>query len=65
MKFDLLKNMTLAELYQKIVDLKKEALHVRILSSTSQETNLNRLRTIRRDVARLLTRIQQLKHSKK
>jgi len=63
MKFDLLKNMTLSELYQKAVDLKKEALNVRILSASSQPTNANRLREIRRDVARIKTRIQQLNQS--
>jgi large subunit ribosomal protein L29 len=63
MKFDLLKNMTLSELYQKAVDLKKEALNTRILFASSQPTNMNRLRQIRRDVARIKTRIEQLKIS--
>lgn len=63
MKFELLKNMTLSELYQKAVDLKKESLNIRILSASAQSTNKNRLRQIRRDVARIKTRINQLKKS--
>ncbi len=63
MKFDTLKNLTLSELYQNAVNLKKESLNIRILASTSQETNPNRLRQIRRDIAQIKTRIQQLKKS--
>lgn len=63
MKFDLFKSMTVSELYQKAVDLKKEAMNIRFLAASSQPTNMNRLRQIRRDVARIKTRIQQLKQS--
>lgn len=63
MKFEMLKSMTLSELYQKAVELKKEALNIRILFASSQPTDKNRLRQIRRDVARIKTRIQQLKTS--
>ena len=63
MKFEMLKNMTLSELYQKIADLKKEAFNIRVLAASSQATNPNQLKMLRRDVARIKTRIQQLKNS--
>jgi len=63
MKFDEMKNLTISELYQKAVDLKKEAMNIRILSASGQQTNMNRMRDIRRDVARIKTRINQLKKS--
>lgn len=63
MQFETLKNMTISELYQKIVDLKKEKLNINMLSVSGQSTNRNRLRSIRRDVARIMTRINQLRKS--
>lgn len=63
MKFDEIKNLTISELYQKAVDLKKEAMNIRILNASGQQTNMNRMRDIRRDVARIKTRINQLKKS--
>jgi len=63
MKFDQMKNLTISELYQKAVDLKKEAMNMRILNASGQQTNMNRMRDIRRDVARIKTRINQLKQS--
>lgn len=63
MKFDEMKNLTISELYQKAVDLKKEAMNIRILNASGQQTNMNRMRDIRRDVARIKTRINQLKKS--
>ncbi|MES2252800.1 MAG: 50S ribosomal protein L29 [Pseudomonadota bacterium] len=63
MKFDQMKNLTISELYQKAVDLKKEAMNMRILNASGQQTNMNRMRDIRKDVARIKTRINQLKQS--
>lgn len=63
MKFDEMKNLTISELYQKAVDLKKEAMNIRILNASGQQTNMNRMRAIRHDVARIKTRINQLKKS--
>jgi large subunit ribosomal protein L29 len=63
MKFDEMKNLTISELYQKTVDLKKEAMNMRILNASGQQTNMNRMRGIRKDVARIKTRINQLKQS--
>lgn len=63
MKFDTIKNLTISELYQNAVDLKKEAMNMRILNASGQQTNMNRLRVIRKDVARIKTRINQLKQS--
>jgi large subunit ribosomal protein L29 len=63
MKFDEMKNLTISELYQKAVDLKKEAMNMRILNASGQQTNMNRMRDIRKDVARIKTRINQLKQS--
>ncbi|MES2607201.1 MAG: 50S ribosomal protein L29 [Pseudomonadota bacterium] len=63
MKFDEMKNLTISELYQKAVDLKKEAMNMRILNASGQQANMNRMRDIRKDVARIKTRINQLKQS--
>ncbi|MDP3371854.1 MAG: 50S ribosomal protein L29 [Candidatus Paracaedibacteraceae bacterium] len=63
MKFDTIKNLTISELYQNAIDLKKEAMNMRILSASGQQTNMNRMRDIRKDVARIKTRINQLKKS--
>jgi len=63
MKFDEMKNLTISELYQKAVDLKKEAMNMRIINASGQQTNMNRMRDIRKDVARIKTRINQLKQS--
>ncbi len=63
MKFDKVKNLTISELYQKAVDLKKEAMNMRILNASGQPTNMNRMRDIRHDVARIKTRINQLRQS--
>ena len=63
MKFDEMKNLTISELNQKAVDLKKEAINMRILNASGQQTNMNRMRDIRKDVARIKTRIKQLKQS--
>ena len=58
-----MKNLTISELYQKAVDLKKEAMNMHILNASGQQTNMNRMRDIRKDVARIKTRINQLKQS--
>jgi len=63
MKFEMMKNLTISELYQKAVDLKKEAMNMRILNASGQPTNMNRMREIRRTVAQIKTRINQLKKS--
>lgn len=63
MSFDTFKNMTVSQLYQQAADLKKESLNIRILAASNQQTNTNRMRTIRRDVARIKTRIKQLSQS--
>lgn len=63
MKFDTIKNLTISELYQNAIDLKKEAMNMRILNASGQQTNMNRMRDIRKDVARIKTRINQLKKS--
>jgi len=63
MSFDTFKNMTVAQLYHQAADLKKESLNIRILAASDQPTNTNRMRNIRRDVARIKTRIKQLRES--
>ena len=63
MKFDELKNTTLSELYQKAADCKKEAMNLRIQNASGQGADLNRLRSLRRNVARIKMRIDQLKKS--
>ncbi len=63
MKFDEMKNLTVSELYQKAADLKKEAMNMRIQFAAGQPADMNRMRGIRRDVARIKMRINQLKKS--
>ncbi len=62
-KFEKIKVMTISELYQNAINLKKEALNLRIQNATGQALNMNRMRNIRRDIARIKTRINQLKKS--
>lgn len=61
MEFETLKDKSLSELYQLLEDRKKEQLNLRIQRGTSQEVKSHRIREVRRDIAKIMTRMAQLK----
>ena len=54
-----LRNKTPDELRTQLVELKKEAFNLRFQQATSQLENTARIRTVRRDVARVKTILNQ------
>lgn len=54
-----LRNKTLDELKDQLAQLKKEAFNLRFQQATSQLENTSRMRTVRRDVARVKTILNQ------
>ena len=61
MKFSELKDMTLVELSAKGRDLRHEMFNLRLQQASAQLEKSARLRVLRRDIARLETRISQLR----
>ncbi len=61
MKMSELKDMTLTELSAKGRDLRQEIFNLRLQQASSQLEKPARLRTLRRDIARLETRVSQLR----
>ena len=61
MKFSELKDMTLTELGAKSRDLRQEIFNLRLQQASSQLEKPARLRTLRRDIARIETRITAMK----
>ncbi len=57
-----LKDMTMVELTAKSRDLRQELFNLRLQQATAQLEKPARLRTLRRDIARLETRISQLRN---
>ncbi len=64
MKFTELKEMTLTELLAKARDLRQEIFNLRLQQASAQLEKPARLRLLRRDVARIETRISQLRKQK-
>ena len=62
MKFLELKDMTVAELAVKGRDLRLELFNLRLQKATAQLEKPSRLRILRKDIARIETRITQLRH---
>jgi large subunit ribosomal protein L29 len=62
MKMTELKDLTPPELTAKSRDLRQEIFNLRLQQASSQLEKPARLKTLRRDVARLETRITQLRH---
>jgi large subunit ribosomal protein L29 len=62
MKFSEIKDMTLVELTAKGRDLRQEMFNLRLQQASAQLEKPARLRTLRRDVARLETRISELRN---
>ena len=60
MKFSEIKDMTLVELAAKSRDLRHEMFNLRLQQASAQLEKPARLRTLRKDIARLETRISQL-----
>jgi large subunit ribosomal protein L29 len=61
MKMSELKDLTPAELTAKSRDLRQEIFNLRLQQASSQLEKPARLKTLRRDVARLETRISELR----
>jgi large subunit ribosomal protein L29 len=61
MKFLEMKDMTLVELSAKSRDLRHDMFNLRLQQASAQLEKPARLRTLRRDIARLETRISQLR----
>jgi large subunit ribosomal protein L29 len=62
MKMSEFKDMTLVELAAKGRDLRQEVFNLRLQQASAQLEKPARLRTLRRDIARLETRISQLRN---
>ena len=60
MKFSETKDMTPVELSAKSRDLRQEMFNLRLQQASAQLEKSARLRVLRRDIARLATRISQL-----
>jgi large subunit ribosomal protein L29 len=62
MKMTELKDLTMPELSAKGRDLRQEVFTLRLQQASSQLEKPARLRTLRRDIARVETRISQLRN---
>jgi large subunit ribosomal protein L29 len=62
MKMSELKDMTLVELAAKGRDLRQEVFNLRLQQASAQLEKPARLRTLRKDIARLETRLSQLRN---
>ena len=62
MKMSELKDMTLQELSAKGRDLRQEVFNLRLQQASSQLEKPARLRWLRRDIARVETRLTQLRN---
>jgi large subunit ribosomal protein L29 len=62
MKISELKDLTLTELAAKGRDLRHEMFNMRLQQASSQLEKPSRLRTLRRDIARIETRMSELRN---
>jgi large subunit ribosomal protein L29 len=62
MKFAESKDMTLVELSAKSRDLRQEMFNLRLQQASAQLEKPARLRTLRKDIARIETRMSQLRN---
>jgi large subunit ribosomal protein L29 len=62
MKMAEMKDMTLVELAAKGRDLRQEIFNLRLQQASAQLEKPGRLRTLRRDIARIETRMSQLRN---
>lgn len=63
MKMSEIKDMTVAELLAKGRDLRQELFNLRLQQASAQLEKPARLRLLRRDIARIETRLSQLRHA--
>lgn len=63
MKFTEIKDSTVSELAAKSRELRQEIFNMRLQQASSQLEKPARLRTVRRDIARVETRISQLRNA--
>jgi large subunit ribosomal protein L29 len=63
MKMSELKDMTMTELRAKGRDLRHELFNLRLQQASAQLEKSARLRTLRRDIARIETRMSQLRQA--
>lgn len=66
MKANVVRDMSVAELTQKLTDLKEELFHLKFQHSTNQLDNPQRIVAVKKDIARVNTilREKELKESK-
>lgn len=62
MKYNEIKTKTVSELYDSLSELKKSLLSLRVQKSLSQLGSSALIRRNRRDIARIQTRLNQLKN---
>ena len=65
MKYTELKDMTPQELTAKSRDLRQEIFNLRLQQASSQLEKPARLNTIRRDIARIETKVSELRNKEK
>jgi large subunit ribosomal protein L29 len=63
MKFAELKDLTLPELSARSMDLRRELFNLRLQKASAQLEKSARLRTIRKDIARIETALTQRRNS--
>jgi large subunit ribosomal protein L29 len=59
-KYQEVQNQSVSELYDRLYQLKKELLSIRVQRSTGTVSNTSQIRKNRRDVARIKTRLVQM-----
>jgi large subunit ribosomal protein L29 len=64
MKMSEIKDMTPVELAAKSRDLRQEMFNLRLQKASSQLEKPSRLRTLRRDIARIETQVSTLRNKK-
>lgn len=62
MKYDELKTKTVSELYDLLANLKKELLGFRMQKSLEGLANTAQVRTVRRNIARIMMRLNAVKN---
>ncbi len=60
MKYQEVQSQSVSELYDRLYQLKKELLNIRVQRSTGTVSNTSQIRKNRRDVARIKTRLVQM-----
>lgn len=64
MKISEIRDMTVDELHAKSRDIRQELFNLRLQKATSQLEKPSRLRTLRRDIAKIETQISVLRNKK-